>query len=156
MARNIAVSSDGTSFTTNKIFLGVPASATNSVTSTQSLTILADSNNLNGNNGTIVWNLDASPPQRFVVTNFDLDGVASILSQPGEFVRVQARYQQNGTLVAVRVWASTSFSKVFVSPEGHVLDVNRAASPPTFTIVTESGTASSSDYGEQQHAIPVQ
>ena len=66
--------------------------------------------------------------------------MASILSQPGEFVRVQARYQAGGTLVAVRVWASTSFSKVFVSPEGHVLSVD--AGTDTFTIVTENGTAS--------------
>jgi hypothetical protein len=141
---NISVSSDGSSFTMNKIFLPVPAptTVTNSsvAASTQSLQILADNNNLNGNNGTVVWNLDASPPQRFVVTNFDLDGVASILSQPGEFVRVQARYQAGGTLVAVRVWASTSFSKVFASPEGHVLDVDPSAG--TFTIVTENGNAS--------------
>ena len=144
---NISVSSDFTSFTMDKIFLPVPAPAAvtngSAVSSTQSLTILADSGNVNGNGGTIFWNLDASPPQRYVVNNFQENNVASVLTQPGEFVRVQARYQAGGTLVAVRVWASTSFSKVFVSPEGHVLDVNRTASPnPTFTIVTESGTAS--------------
>jgi len=142
---NIAVSSDDTSFTMNKIFLPVPAPATvtNSsvAASTASVQILADNNNFTGNNGTIFWNLDPSP-QRSVITSFA--SVASILSQPGEFVRVQARYQQNGTLVAVRVWASTSFSKVFVSPEGHVLSVDRITTPatPTFTIVTENGTAS--------------
>ena len=138
---NISVSSDFTSFTMNKTFLPVPAPAavTNSsvAASTQSLTILADSSNVNGNGGTIFWNLDPSP-QRTVINSFQ--SVASVLSQPGEFVRVQARYQAGGTLVAVRVWASTSFSKVFVSPEGHVLDVN--PTNDTFTIVTENGTAS--------------
>ena len=90
---NIAVSSDDTSFTMNKIFLPVPAPATvtNSsvAASTASVQILADNNNFTGNNGTIFWNLDPSP-QRSVITSFA--SVASILSQPGEFVRVQARY----------------------------------------------------------------
>jgi hypothetical protein len=122
------------SFTMTKCFLAVPA--TNPETcapSTQSLQILADSTN-----GTIFWNLDTSPATRSVITDFS--SVASTF--PGQFVRVQARYQQNGTLVAVRVWASSSFSKVFVSPEGHVVDVNRTASPPTFTILNEDGTVS--------------
>lgn len=137
------VASDFSSFTVNKLFLPVPAptTVTNSspVSSTQSLTILADSGNVNGNGGTIFWNLDASQgSQRTVISSFQ--SVASILSQSGEFVRVQARYQAGGTLVAVRVWASTSFSKVFASPEGHVLDVNAATD--TFTIVTENGAAS--------------
>jgi hypothetical protein len=136
---NISVSSDFTNFTMNKIFPGVPATVSNAVTSTQSLTILADSGNVNGNGGTIFWNLDASVgSQRTVISNFQ--SVASILSQPGEFVRVQARYQAGGTLVAVRVWASTSFSKVFVSPEGHVLNVDAGAG--TFTITTETGAPS--------------
>lgn len=148
---NISVSSDFTSFTMNKIFLPVPAPASSAVTnssgisSTQSLTILADSSNVNGNNGTIFWNLDASAgSQRTVIGSFQ--SVNSVLAQQGEFVRVQARYQAGGTLVAVRVWASTSFSKVFVSPEGHVLSVNpstASTNPDTFTIVTENGTASS-------------
>jgi hypothetical protein len=42
----------------------------------------------------------------------------------GKFVRVAARYQPDGTLVAVRVWASTLFNSVWLSPEGHVLHVN--------------------------------
>ena len=142
---NISVSGDFTTFTMDKIFLPVPAptpiSNSSVSASTQPLTILADSGNVNGFGGTIFWNLDASlGSQRTVISSFQ--SVASVLSQTGEFVRVQARYQSGGTLVAVRVWASTSFSKVFVSPEGHVLDVNAATNPPTFTILTESGTAS--------------
>ena len=42
----------------------------------------------------------------------------------GQFVRIAARYQTGGTLVAVRTWASSTFGKIYVSPEGHVLHVN--------------------------------
>jgi hypothetical protein len=43
-----------------------------------------------------------------------------------KFVRVAARYQADGTLVATRVWASSQFNSVWVAPEGHVLDGLRA------------------------------
>ena len=39
-------------------------------------------------------------------------------------MRVAARYQQDGTLVATRIWASSTFNSVFVSPEGHVVHVD--------------------------------
>ena len=39
-------------------------------------------------------------------------------------MRIAARYQQDGTLVAVRIWASSDFNKVWLSPEGHVLHVD--------------------------------
>ena len=42
-----------------------------------------------------------------------------------DYVRIAARYQENGTLVAVRVWASSNFNTVWVSPEGHVLQRQR-------------------------------
>ena len=42
----------------------------------------------------------------------------------GKFVRVGARYQQDGTLVATRIWTSSTFAGVFISPEGHVLHVD--------------------------------
>jgi hypothetical protein len=57
-----------------------------------------------------------------VNTLTSFSSVASSLS--GKFVRVAARYQENGTLVAVRVWASSTFNTVWISPEGHVLHVN--------------------------------
>jgi hypothetical protein len=47
-----------------------------------------------------------------------------LLTSNTEYLRVTARYQVDGTLVAVRVYASSSFNTVFVSPEGHVLHVN--------------------------------
>jgi hypothetical protein len=82
------------------------------IASAQSLTIDADAAN-----GTIVYDLDAG--SRTVVNNF---GAESALN--GKYVRVAARYQEDGTLVAVRVWASSQFAKVWLSPEGHVLHVD--------------------------------
>jgi len=57
-------------------------------------------------------------------------------------VRVAARYQQDGTLVAVRVWASSQFSKVWLSPEGHVLHVDTTSD--VITVADEDG-----------HGVPV-
>ena len=85
------------------------------IASAQALTIDADSAN-----GTIVYDLDAG--SRSVVNNF---GGESALN--GKYVRVAARYQEDGTLVAVRVWASTQFAKVWLSPEGHVLHVDSSS-----------------------------
>lgn len=125
-----SVSTDNTSITVSKVFPAVPFTNPETfATSTQSFTILADSTN-----GTIFRDLDAQTVN--TITNFS--SVAGTL--PTKYVRVAARYQQNGTLVATRIWASTTFSKVFVSPEGHVLDVNRSAD--TFTIVNEDGSTS--------------
>jgi hypothetical protein len=52
-------------------------------------------------------------------------------------VRVAARYQENGTLVATRIYASNEFNNVWVSPEGHVLHVN--TTNDMVTIENESG-----------------
>jgi hypothetical protein len=93
------------------------------ITSTISLTIDADSMN-----GTIVYDIDAGT--RTVVSTFP-----SNLSN--RFVRVAARYQTAGTLTAVRVWVSSDFNKVWLSPEGHVLNVNAAAG--TLTVTNEDG-----------------
>lgn len=82
------------------------------IASNQTLTIDADAGN-----GTIVYDLDAG--SRTVVNNF---GGESALN--GKYVRVAARYQEDGSLVAVRVWASSQFAKVWLSPEGHVLHVD--------------------------------
>jgi hypothetical protein len=80
--------------------------------------------------GTIVYDLDAGT--RTVVESF-----ASETSLQGKFVRVAARYQEDGTLTAVRVWASTDFAKVWLSPEGHVLNAN--ATTDVLTIENEDG-----------------
>jgi len=86
-------------------------------------------------NGTIVYDLDAGT--RTVVNNF---GGESALN--GKYVRVAARYQQDGTLVAVRVWASSQFDKVWLSPEGHVLHVD--TTNEVITVANEDG-----------HGVPV-
>jgi hypothetical protein len=41
-----------------------------------------------------------------------------------KYVRVAARYQVDGSLVAVRIWTSSNFASVWLSPEGHVLQVD--------------------------------
>ncbi len=109
-----AVASDNTSITITKDYPVYPATnPENAVQSSQSLNILADSTN-----GTLFYNMDA----KTVATIRDFSSVAASLN--GKFVRIAARYQENGTLVAVRIWASSSFNTVWLSPEGHVLHVN--------------------------------
>ena len=95
------------------------------IASAQTLTIDADAAN-----GTIVYDLDAGT--RMVVKNFDSESSLS-----GRYVRIAARYQENGSLVAVRVWASSQFSKVWLSPEGHVLHVDTASD--VITVANENG-----------------
>jgi hypothetical protein len=115
-----------TALTLTKDFPVLPATnPETAIASTQTLTIDAD-----GANGTIVYDLDAG--SRTVVNNF---GGESSLN--GKYVRVAARYQADGTLVAVRVWASSQFSKVWLSPEGHVLHVD--TSNAVITVADEDG-----------------
>lgn len=103
-----------------------PSNPEQEITSSEQLQILADSTN-----GTIFYDLDAHT--RTVISNFSAQ--ASTLG--GRYVRVAARYQENGTLVAVRVWASSTFNTVWVSPEGHVLNVN--ATTDMITVEDEDG-----------------
>jgi hypothetical protein len=86
------------------------------VVSSQSLTVDVD-----GTNGTIFYDVDAGT--RTVIKDFS--SVAGSL--PNKYVRIAARYQQDGSLIAVRIWASSSFDKVWLSPEGHVLHVDAAS-----------------------------
>jgi uncharacterized protein DUF4382 len=119
-----AVASDGSSITITKELPALPVVSPETPVSTgQSLQILADATN-----GTIFYDVDAKT--RTTVTSFS--SLASSLV--GKYVRLTARYQESGTLVAVRVWASTDFNKLWLSPEGHVLHVNAA----TDTIVVEN------------------
>jgi len=57
---------------------------------------------------------------------------------PGKSVRIAARYQENGTLVATRIWASSQFNDVWLSPEGHVLHVDTTSN--VVTVAGESGS----------------
>ena len=44
---------------------------------------------------------------------------------------------EDGTLVATRIWASSQFNNVWLSPEGHVLHVNTGTN--VVTVEDESG-----------------
>jgi Domain of unknown function (DUF4382) len=122
-----AVSSDNASIMIDKVLPTLPiVNPETSVDTSRSLQILADSTN-----GTLFYDLDAGTR----TTIMDFSAEATTLS--GKYVRVAARYQEDGTLVAVRIWASTQFDKVWLSPEGHVLHVNPSQS--LMTVLNELG-----------------
>jgi hypothetical protein len=119
-------SSDGTSITITKEFPLLPvATPETAVAGTQQLTILADATN-----GTLFYDVDAKTVS--TITSF-----SSETGLTGKYVRIAARYQQDGTLVATRIWASSSFANVWLSPEGHVLHAN--TTNQTITVTNESG-----------------
>ncbi len=108
------VSTDDSSVTITKDFpVEPPTNPETAISTSQSLTILADATN-----GTLFYDVDA----KTVATIKNFSTVANSL--PGRYVRVAARYQSNGSLVAVRMWAANAFNSVWLSPEGHVLHVN--------------------------------
>jgi len=122
-----SVSSDDTSIIITKDFPAEPPSNPETAApSSTSLAILADPAN-----GTIFYDLDAKTH----TTIFNFTAQATLLV--GKFVRVAARYQVDGTLVAVRIWASSSFNTLWVNPEGHVLHVDTTAN--TLTVDNEIG-----------------
>jgi uncharacterized protein DUF4382 len=122
-----AVSSDDTSITITKDFpLEPPSNPETAVAGSQSLSILADSTN-----GTLFYDLDAATTTK--ITSFSAEASTIV----GKYVRVAARYQANGTLVAVRIWSSSTFNNVWVSPEGHVLHVNETSD--VITVENELG-----------------
>ncbi len=121
-----AVASDNTSITITKELPTEPVvSPETAVATAQSLQILAD-----GTNGTIFYDVDAKT--RNVIKDFSAQS-----SLVGKFVRIAARYQDNGTLVATRIWSSSQFNNVWLSPEGHVLHVNTGTN--VITVENESG-----------------
>lgn len=123
-----AVSSDNASITINKDLPTIPViSPEVAVSTNQSLTILADATN-----GTLYYDVDAKAAP---VTLMNFSSISSAIN--GKYVRVAARYQQDGSLVATRIWASSSFNSVWLSPEGHVLHVNTATN--VIDVTSESG-----------------
>jgi Domain of unknown function (DUF4382)/Domain of unknown function (DUF5666) len=121
-----AIASDNSGITISKEFPTEPAvNPETAIATTQSLQILADATN-----GTLFYDVDAKT--RTVIKDFSAE--ASLM---GKFVRVAARYQENGTLVATRIWASSQFNNVWLSPEGHVLHVNTGTN--VVTVASESG-----------------
>jgi hypothetical protein len=121
-----AVAMDLSSITVTKEFPTEPVvNPETAVATTQSLQILADAAN-----GTIFYDVDAKT--HMVIKDFSAES-----SLPGKQVRIAARYQEDGTLVATRIWASSQFSDVWLSPEGHVLHVDTASN--VVTVASESG-----------------
>jgi len=113
-----AVSTDNTTLTVTRDLPTLPIVTPETFTSTgQSLGIKVDATN-----GTLFYDMAAGTR----TTIKDYAGVSALLArQP--YLRVAARYQQDGTLVATRIWSSATFNKVFVSPEGHVVHVDTVA-----------------------------
>jgi Domain of unknown function (DUF4382) len=119
-----AVSSDNSALTFDKDYAVYPPSNPETeITSNRALSVLADSTN-----GTLYYDVDAKTH----ATIQDFSSIAPTIV--GKYIRVAARYQEDGTLVAVRLWASSTFNSVWISPEGHVLHVNTN----TDTLVVES------------------
>jgi len=124
-----AVASDNTSITLSKDLPLLPITNPETPVATAlSLQILADSTN-----GTVFYDVDT----KTTTTIKDFSTLSATLD--GKYVRVAARYQEDGTLVAVRIWASTDFDDVWVSPEGHVLQVD--TTNDVITVSNESGAA---------------
>jgi hypothetical protein len=126
-----SISADDTSISVFKEYpTEPPISPETAVTTTQSLQILADATN-----GTLLYDVDGQTHS--VITSFM--GESSFLT--GKQLRIAARYQEDGTLVATRIWASKNFNSVWISPEGHVLHVN----PTTAIVSVESETGAAVD-----------
>jgi hypothetical protein len=122
-----AVSTDNTSVTISKDLPSLPVvNPETAIPTSQNLQVLADATN-----GTLFYDVDA----RTVVTIKSFASEAGSLV--GKYVRIAARYQDDGTLVAVRVWAASQFQSVWLSPEGHVLHVNPATN--IISVANESG-----------------
>jgi len=121
-----AISSDNSSITITKEFPVEPATnPETAIAGSAQLVISADSVN-----GTLFYDMDAK-------TKTVIDNFSSESTLVGKYVRIAARYQENGTLVAVRIWASSDFNTVWLSPEGHVLHAN--AGNGVLWIENESG-----------------
>jgi hypothetical protein len=107
------IASDNSSITITREYPTRPVvNPETAVAGTQTVQVLADATN-----GTIFYDLDAMT--KTVIMNFSTE--ASVV---GKYVRIAARYQEDGTLIATRIWASSQFNSVWLSPEGHVLHVN--------------------------------
>jgi hypothetical protein len=125
MYGDVTAVASGTITVTKEFPTEPPSNPETAIAGSQSLQINADSVN-----GTIFYDLDAKT--RTVVDSFSAES-----SLAGRYVRIAARYQQDGTLVATRIYASDEFNNVWVSPEGHVLHVNTTSD--MVTVENESG-----------------
>jgi hypothetical protein len=109
-----AVSTDNTTLTFDKAYpVYPPTSPETAIITTHTLSVLADSTN-----GTLYYDVDAQTQ----ATIYNFSSIASTIG--GKYIRVVPRFQPDGSLVAVRLWASSTFNSVWISPEGHVLHVD--------------------------------
>jgi hypothetical protein len=91
-----SIASDNASIMVTKEFPAEPAgSPETAVATTPSLRILVDSTN-----GTIFYDVDAR--SHSLIRDFTSES-----NLAGKSVRIAARYQEDGTLVAIRIWASS-------------------------------------------------
>ena len=121
------ISSDNSTLTFDKDYpVYPPTNPETEITSSNTLNVQADAAN-----GTLYYDVDAKTH----TTLKDFGSIASTIV--GRYIRVAARYQVDGTLVAVRLWASSSFNSVWISPEGHVLHVNTSTN--TLVVDNEEG-----------------
>ncbi len=122
-----SVASSNASITIARDVPAIPVQSPETAVATgTSTTILADATN-----GTLYYDVDAKTSA--TIHDFSLE--APTLA--GKYVRIAARYQQDGTLVATRIWASSSFQDIWLSPEGHVLHVDPATD--TLVVANETG-----------------
>ena len=121
-----AIASDNSAITITRDFPTLPVvSPETAVMSSQSLSILADAAN-----GTLLYDIDAG-------TTSTIKSFAGESTLDSRYVRIAARYQEDGTLVATRIWVSSNFDNVWLSPEGHVLHVDTTTD--IITVENESG-----------------
>jgi len=112
-----SIAADGSSLAITKVLPALPLTSPESAQPTnQMLTIDVD-----GTNGTIFYDVDGRTSS--IIKSFT--SVAAELPQDA-YVRIAARYQEDGSLIATRVWASSSFNNIWLSPEGHVVHVDTA------------------------------
>src|SRR5262249_48847316 len=124
-----SLASDNTSITITKDVPTIPVvNPETAVATDRMLTIQADATN-----GTLLYDVDG----KTVTTIMNFAGEGNILLN--KYVRVAARYQQDGTLVATRIWTSGTFNSVWLSPEGHVLHVDRTSD--IIKVSNESGSS---------------
>jgi len=124
-----SISTDNTSLVVNRELPTLPVTSpeTAVIVGTTS-TVLADAAH-----GTLYYDLDTSNTPT-TVTDFAAIGG----NVTGKQLRVEARYQPDGSLVATRIFASANFATIWRSPEGHVLRADPNAG--TLTVTSEDGT----------------
>lgn len=124
-----SVAADSSALTFTKDYPARPVThPETAVATSRSLTVQADATN-----GTLYYDVDAKT--QAVIKDFS----SLAASIAGKYVRVAARFQDDGTLVAVRLRASSSFDHVWLSPEGHVLHVDAAGA--VLTVENDEGRA---------------